>query len=357
MPVPVGPRPLPQVVLSRDLPGNAVRQAAAHGLVKVLHGAFAAPLVDATRWHATEHLARARVHAVSHRLSSSAVFSHESAALIHGLWLLRTPATVHVTQRHKPGARASSLRRHSTSLPLKDVVEVHGIRVTSLERTVADLAKTMHPRDALPLADSALRLLVNPHRDRRPAAAEATEAARTRLMEQVETGARHGRPQARAVIARADPFSESPYESVIRWMALSRGLPRPVLQRRFDIRGKTYYTDMYWVFELTVNGRHFRLCLIAEYDGEQKYLGGFDGVVTVDPRAAAQAVIEEKQREDDLRSMADTDLQRFDRRDSRQVEATFRRLCARLPAAYLATLRPVPELTGLARPRRSALDG
>jgi len=348
MPVPVGPRPLPDVVLSRDLGDNASRQAAAHGLVRVLHGAYVAPLANANKWQAAEHLARARVAAVFHRLTNGAVFSHESAALIHGLWLVTAPMTVHVTQQHKPSTRTPTLHRHAGTLMPEDVVEVHGIRVTSVERTVADLAKTLHPRDALILADSALRLLVDPNRDQLSAVRRTTEVVRARLMEKVETGAQHGRRQARVIVAYADPLPESPYESIVRWIALSRGLPRPELQRRFDIRGNTYYTDMYWLFELTVDDRPFRLCLIAEYDGEQKYLGG---VSADDPEAAAQAVLEEKRREDDLRGMADTDVRRFDRRDVQKIEATFRRLCTALPKSYMASLRQVPELIGLARPR------
>ena len=354
MAVHVGSTPLPQVVLSRDLGVNAVREAAAHGLVKVMHGAFAAPLADASSPLAADHLARARIRAVSHRLTKEAVFSHESAALVHGLWLLETPAAVHITQSYKPRASTPALRRHAGTLPTSDVVEVQGLPVTSVERTIADLAKSMHPREGLVLADSGMRLLVQPERGRRATAEELSDQVRTRLLAKVEGGPHQGRRQARVVAAYADPFSESPYESVVRWIALSRGLPRPVLQQRFDIRGNTYYTDICWEFELTIDGIAFRLRLIAEYDGEQKYLAGADG--DADPEAAAQAVLREKRREDDLRSLADTTVQRFDRSDVRPVEATFPRLCAALPPSYRVSLRPVPELVGLARPRQHRTD-
>lgn len=340
----LGPQPLPQVVLSRDIGINAVREAAAAGLVRVSHGAFVVPLTEANGWARDEHLARARVVAAAHRLTADAVFSHESAALVHGLWVLRVPDEVHVIQRRTPRRQTPGLRRHTAELGPEDVVEVHGLRVTSVERTIADCAKYLHPREALVVADSGMRLVVEPDRDDRLATTERTEIVRERLAIEVERGARRGRRQARAIVAVADPFSESPYETVIRWIALSRGLPPPVLQRRFDVRGRRYYTDLCWQLEVTVDGRTVRVLLICEYDGELKYLG--EGV------DAARVVLAEKQREDDLRTLPDSVVARFDRQDAYQVEDTFRRICAALPSTYVAGLRPVPELAGLAAPRR-----
>lgn len=350
MAVQLGPQPLPQVVLSRDIGVNAAREALSRGLVRVCHGAYVAPLTEPSSWEEAAHLARAAVVATSHRVSNGAVFSHGTAALIHGLWLLRTPAKTHITQRSKPRRQAKALRRHTGELPEGDVVEVNGVRVTSIERTIVDCAKSMRPRDALVVADSGMRLLVAPRRDQRGATAERTEALRVRLLAMVEQGARHGRRQARAVIAHADPCSESPYETVVRWIAISRGLPRPVLQMRFEVRGCVYYTDMYWYFELEIDGAVLRLHLIGEYDGELKYLVDADDAGSAG-HAAARAVIAEKHREDDLRGLPWTVVQRFDRQDAAQPEATFQRLCAALPPSYVATLRPVPELIGLMQPR------
>lgn len=357
MPVPVGPRPLPPVVLSRDLGGNAVREARAAGLVRVSHGAFVEPLAEPqTTWEEREHVARARVAAVAHRLTAETVFSHESAALLHGLWLYQSPATVHVVQHRRPRRQTPGLHRHTGELPAEDVTAVHGLRVTSIERTIVDCAKSLHPRDALAVADSGMRLIVQPqrHEERRSVTAR-TEALRTRLLTAVERGARRGRRQARMVIAYADPYSESPYETVIRWIAVSRGLPRPLLQFRFDIRGSTYYSDMCWFFELTIDGTTFRLCLIAEYDGEGKYLAEAAEFEAGRAQSAADAVIAEKNRENDLRSRPNTLVVRFERRDARQIAATFHRLCESLPSSYVATLRLVPELIGLAAPRRGAI--
>jgi len=345
----LGPQPLPRVLLSRDFGVNAVREATASGLVRVSHGAFVEPLSDAGGWESDAHLARARVRAASHRLTGEAVFSHESAALVHGLWLLRPPDEVHVVQRRRPRRQTPGLRRHTGELSAQDVVEVCGLRVTSVERTLADCAKSMRPRDALVVVDSGMRLLVQPRRDQREAAVEPTESLRRRLLEKVEQGPPRGRRQARAVVAHAEPYAESPYESLVRWIAVSHGLPRPVLQARFDVRGNRYYVDLCWYVELCVDGRAVRLTLIVEYDGEGKYLGTAEDV---DPAQAARAVLAEKRREDDLRSLPNTHVIRFDRSDTSRPEGAFLRICAPLPPSYVAGLRCVPELTGLTAPRR-----
>lgn len=348
MPVALGPRPLPRVVLSSDLGVNATREARKRGLVQVCRGAFVEPLADGPRWATAQHLAAAGVAAAARRLTVRAAFSHESAALVHGLWLLQAPEEVHVTQPYKPRRQTSALRRHTAELPAAEVTEVGGLRVTTIERTIVDCAKTMHPRDALVVADAGMRLLLQPRRDDGEEAVERIEVLRRRLLDMVERGARHGRPQARAVITHADPRSESPYETVIRWIAVGRGLPKPILQVRFAVRGRTYYTDLCWLFEFTVDGRTFRVRLLCEYDGEQKYAGeDLDLAVNT----AVERVLAEKRREDDLRSMPWTTMARFDRRDTRREEETFRRLCAFLPPSYTARLRPVPGLLGRRRRR------
>lgn len=345
MAVSVGPQPLPRVTLSRDLGINAAREAQRAGLIRVCHGAFVQSLDGASTWEEEDHLARARVAATAHRLTGSAILSHESAALVHGLWLLRAPDQVHVTQTYKPRRQSVALTRHSGTLPPEDVTEVGGRTVTSVERTIVDCAKTLHPRDALVVADSGLRLLLQPRRDRRAEEAERLESVRARLLAMVEHGRRHGRRQARAVLALADPLSESPYETVIRWIAVSHGLPAPVLQARFVIRGRTYYSDMCWFLELEVDGVEIQLRLLGEYDGEVKYVVT-DIATTSTAQEISRVVVAEKRREDDLRSMPGTHVVRFDKRDAYREEATFRRLCASLPASYVAGLRPVPALLG-----------
>ncbi|WP_152191489.1 type IV toxin-antitoxin system AbiEi family antitoxin domain-containing protein [Georgenia satyanarayanai] len=345
MAVALGPQPLPRVTLSRDFGANATREARRAGLVQVCHGAFVEPLADTSTWAEADHLARARVAAAARRLTGGAVLSHESAALVHGLWLLRAPDQVHVTQEYRPRRQSVALVRHAGALPAEEVTEVDGRTVTSVERTIVDCAKKLHPRDALVVADSGMRLLLQPRRNRRDEGADRMESLRARLLAMVEQGARHGRVRARAVLTHADPLSESPYETVIRWIAVSLGLPPPVLQARFDVRGRTYYTDLCWEFAIEVDGTWFRLQLLVEYDGEVKYV--VEGPLTAaTAREVSTVVVAEKRREDDLRSMPHTQVIRFDKKDAYREEATFRRLCASLPPSYVASLHPVPALLG-----------
>ena len=165
----------------------------------------------------------------------------------------------------------------------------------------------------------------------------------------VEQGPPRGRRQARVVVAHADPHAESPYETVLRWVAVSRGMPRPVLQARFDVRGRTYYADLCWSFEVRIDGRTVRIRIVCEYDGDLKYLGHATAA------DAARVLLAEKRREDDLRSMPHTIVLRFDRGDASRPDETFQRICAPLPASYVARLRVVPELVGLTAPRLRVL--
>lgn len=73
--------------------------------------------------------------------------------------------------------------------------------------------------------------------------------------------------QARAIIAAADPLAETAPESVVRWIAISRGMPAPVLQMPVATSRGTVDTDLAWRFQ--INGR--LVWLHVEFDGTGKY--------------------------------------------------------------------------------------
>ncbi|WP_345039937.1 hypothetical protein [Georgenia daeguensis] len=223
-------------------------------------------------------------------------------------------------------------------MPADDVTTVGGIRVTSLERTIVDCALTLHPRDALVVVDSAMRLLTLPDRWRRPESDRRIEDLRLLLSERLEArAARRGKPTARSVLAHADPFAESAPESVLRWIAVSRGLPRPVSQFRVETVRGTLFSDMGWTVERVAQGaRDSAFTVHAEFDGRVKYRGT-DGV------AAARAVVDEKLREDALRERGDR-VRRFVTEDLSHQARTFERLCSAFPRSVTARFRPVPEL-------------
>jgi len=335
------PRPpeLPTVHLTRDRGSDAIAAAVRGGLlVRVRRGAYVAPTTAKEPWARRRWMELARCAALSRQLGPEVVFTHATAAMLHGCWLWDSKPVahlMHVGRSWSPSnSRSTDIRRHRPSLEPRDIVMVKGLRVASLERTVIDCALTMHPRDALVVADSGLKLLTRADRWHRDEAAERVQLVREALKSRLADLGRHrGVRQARAVIEHADPFPDSPPESVLRWIAVSGGLPRPVTQLRLDIGGRTYFSDLGWIFDLRsrVDSTRRRYRIHAEYDGLVKY----DGI------SAGHAVVAEKAREDAIRESGDTFRRFIDLRDE---EAVFRRLCTAFPSAVLQNLRPVPEL-------------
>lgn len=79
------PRPLPTVVLSREIGYGTARAAHRAGeLVRVRRGAYLHDDLPAQPWARREVVALAHCVAVARQLPSRPVLSHESAALIHG---------------------------------------------------------------------------------------------------------------------------------------------------------------------------------------------------------------------------------------------------------------------------------
>ncbi|WP_237198343.1 hypothetical protein [Rothia nasimurium] len=69
------------------------------------------------------------------------IFSHQTAALLHGLPLESLPETVHVYCYHRTRAKDYTVHHGELHLPTDTTVLAPGIRITSLERTLADLAE------------------------------------------------------------------------------------------------------------------------------------------------------------------------------------------------------------------------
>ena len=77
--------------------------------------------------------------------SPELVVSHMSAAAVHGLPIWNEQLErVHLTRnRQGQGKVRRYVHLHCTPLPDRDVVEIDGFRVTSLARTVVDLASCL----------------------------------------------------------------------------------------------------------------------------------------------------------------------------------------------------------------------
>ena len=91
------------------------------------------------------------------RLHQHGVVSGLSAAVLHGLPLLRTriPAKLHVTRSYN-GTNSPWVQARRSKLGDDDVVEVSGVRVTSIRRTIEDLATELPTHELLAAADGGL---------------------------------------------------------------------------------------------------------------------------------------------------------------------------------------------------------
>ena len=121
------------------------------------------------------------------------VFSHRSAALIHGLPLLGSPP-----------ATLDHLARGESE---HEVVEKRGLLVTSVARTVAELAGRASVMDGVVAADAALSRRAFDERDPLVRRSDLLSAAK-RIREPDQ------RRRARDALAFADGRAESPLESV-----------------------------------------------------------------------------------------------------------------------------------------------
>lgn len=338
------PPPLPPILLASELGPSATRallEAGSH--VRVRRGAITPALTSDDRWDQARHLVTARIAAVGRKLRNGAVTSHDSAAVLLGLWTWRTPEVVHVTQRTKSNGHGSpGLRRHSAMLPEEHVTTVNGLRVTTVQRTIIDAARTMHPLDALVIADSGLRLLARADKFHRAASEARIARVRHMLLSMVDDVGGNGRRRARAVVQSADPFSESPYETAARWAAIAHGLPVPVSQRTVVTRDGTFFPDFTWEFTVVLDGQTYTFTLFGEYDGNIQYV---PGALVANTAEIAKVIQAERRREKLIREAhRPCEVVRLDSADVHDPRTVVALLMAALPAGAQVTLTLVPEL-------------
>jgi hypothetical protein len=183
-------------------------------------------------------------------LGPAAVVSHQTAALLHGLSLLGPPtAVLAITRPPGEGSRSGrpGVRIHCAALPAGHVGGRLGVPVTTVPRTVIDLARVLEFRAGVVVADSALQQKLTSRKELR-----AVIAACPRWP---------GLRRAAQVVEFADGGAESPLESLARVVFRDVGLPPPELQA--EIRDSEFIgrVDFLW--------RKF--ATIAEVDGAGKY--------------------------------------------------------------------------------------
>ena len=202
--------------------------------------------------------------------------SYVSAAVLHGspTWQIDMHR-VHLTkERRGAGRRRAVVHVHTTPLAPDEIVEVDRLLVTSLPRTLLDIAMTQSFQSTVVMLDDAL------HR-------KAVTVADLDLQLDRSPG-RHGRARAVRAFAFADARCESVGESRSRVGMHLAGVPAPELQseiRRSD-GSLVARVDFRW-------GN-----VVGEFDGVSKY-----GRWLRPGETAADAVVREKIREDALRAM------------------------------------------------------
>lgn len=242
-------------------------------LITLRRGAYAAALPERP-----EDRHAVQVRATVRQLSPDAVVSHLSAAVLHGLPIWGDPLRrVQMTRGRRSGARLTAdLQIHAAPLEPWELMVIDGITVTSLARTLVDVARQVGFEQAVVVADAALwRMLVT--REELDAALAAARG-------------RPGVPAARRALGFARWGSQSVGESRSRVAMMFAGIPAPVLQWEIPTASGLVHADFGWP----------RFRTFGEFDGREKY-----GRLVPEGRTAADVVYAEKLRED---AMRDEDL-------------------------------------------------
>lgn len=198
-----------------------------------------------------------------------AVISHRSALLMHGLPLIGgMPPRPEMTVPPRAGANLHRVHVHRATVREEDLAIVRGIRLTSVARTVVDVARHRPVTAGVAAVDAALH------------AAEISGEDVADVLHACRTWPRIAR--ARRAIALSDGRAESPLESVSRLTMAWLGIAQPHLQAVIlDRYGRLIgRADFYWD----------DVGVVGEADGALKY-------------NEPTALIREKQRQEALEEL------------------------------------------------------
>ncbi|HLZ94982.1 MAG TPA: DUF559 domain-containing protein [Candidatus Dormibacteraeota bacterium] len=168
---------------------------------------------------------RAKLELALRRLPASAVFSGATAAWLHGLDVSPCdPIDVTVPNDGHQAARTGMALRRS-ALADDEVVELRGLRATSILRTLRDVAIRRELTEAVVMTDMALH-----------AGVIAPDSLRRYVS---ESSGLYGVAKLRRVVNHMEPCSESAMETRLRMLLVLAGLPRPEAQVAiYDSSGK-----------------------------------------------------------------------------------------------------------------------
>ena len=246
-------------------------------------------------WEEDQH--RTRVMGVAK--ISNLLVSHISAAVLHGLPVPGGDLTeVHATRLGVGGNRHRSTRHvHSGILSTEWQTTLDGVYVTTVARTLVDVAKTQPRLAAVTAADAALHRKLCTYE-------EISDALRSAY--------RHrGAPRARAALNLADGRAESPGETWTRLALTHPSLPPCELQIEvYDEHGR---------FVGRADGGYVKYGVLWEYDGQDKYHR-----LLAPGQSTLDAVLAEKRREGGFTELGWL-VVRVDSSDLRLPEALRRR--------------------------------
>ncbi|MDP9986157.1 very-short-patch-repair endonuclease [Arthrobacter oryzae] len=239
-------------------------------LVRLRHGCY----IRAELWDKQSRPVRSRqlIHAHAHGTLTTSrggyVYSHTSAARLHGLYLWDVDNLIHLLLPGNPSSErlGKDVCGHTRPWTEAEVVIRGGLRVTSLERTAVDCAMMLTYRQALVLMDHALRL-----------------GADKALMESMADGlqGRRGIRTLRLALTHAEPRSESAGETLTRELLTRLKLPLPEPQVPVATGAGQYRLDFAW--------KEKKVAL--EFDGKTKYF---------DYKPTPEVLFQERQRENAL---------------------------------------------------------
>ncbi|HEU5224125.1 MAG TPA: hypothetical protein VFU07_10685 [Candidatus Lumbricidophila sp.] len=294
-------------------------------IVRIRHGAYAIGSV----WRAARPAVKHRMLVIATVLVSTRplIVSHLSAAALHGLPTIGPwPSRVHVLDRSRDGTGSSRYQANHRGPSPDDTVVIDGVEVTTLVRTLVDVAASEPLLRSVAALDAALHAALaapRPHRMTLDRAILHAELDNLRP--------RRGYRAAERAIVFADARAESVGESLSRVRMYELGFVLPDLQVRFAgvNDGRDAVVDFFWK----------NLRLAGEFDGREKYTRGQDASAEATP---GDIVWSEKRREDALRRTAVDSVARWGWSD------------AISPVAFSNLLRAygVPMHRGAPRPRR-----
>ena len=229
---------------------------------------------------------RTRVHVMQlvANLGSHTAFARESAALVYGLPLIGTiPEQVQLVKTTRRGGRQSRTSRTLTAPQGSEIVEVDGLRITSVRQTLVDLGRRSSFACSLACIDQALRLSMT------------SKDALFDLLEQQPGVVGNGR--LRKAIDYADARSESPGESLSRAVMIEHHIPMPELQ--FIV----YDADGVLVGRVDFAWPEFKV--VGEFDGRVKYGREMSG------RPLEDVILAERRREIEIEAASRTRMVRW----------------------------------------------